>query len=58
MQIILILSYLKDDPIWENLTLREHLHIYALAHGVTKKSLNPTIDRLFKIITAKIVVKH
>merc|ERR1719489_411704 len=40
----------QDDPIWDNLTLREHLHIYALAHGVTKKSLNPTIDSYIRAL--------
>jgi len=40
----------QDDPIWDNLTLREHLHIYALAHGVTSKSLNPTIDSYIRAL--------
>jgi len=34
----------QDNPIWENLTLKEHMKIYCLAHGIPEDTINFTIN--------------
>lgn len=38
----------QEDPIWEDLTLREHLLLYAVARGIPRKQRTSVIDGLIR----------
>nr|CAB3219613.1 ATP-binding cassette sub-family A member 5-like [Phallusia mammillata] len=34
----------QDNPLWENITLKEHLEIYAATHGIKKSNIEDTVN--------------
>nr|XP_018669065.1 ATP-binding cassette sub-family A member 5-like isoform X1 [Ciona intestinalis]XP_026691844.1 ATP-binding cassette sub-family A member 5-like isoform X2 [Ciona intestinalis] len=40
----------QDDPLWEEITLREHLNIYAYTQGVLKHAIPTTVDSCIRAL--------
>ncbi|KAM4663583.1 ABC-type organic anion transporter ABCA8-like [Discoglossus pictus] len=43
----------QDSPLWPNLTVKQHLEIYAAVKGMTKEAANTAIKRVAEVLELK-----